>query len=198
MPSNTYITHLQSGTKSKLTYHGYKYFDNSTNQFSISQNGQLSLCSNEYSLYLENWTKEYNHPQRTIKLTHEMNDLISMVNADFKRDFVVSGDIHGCIMIQKISNGRILFKKQKLLKNKNNKILASSILNEFLCFGNNKNNIGTVDLKKFCYNKKLRFSYDGVNIASLKVYMERDKAYVLVTSKLYIFYGRRVNLFRIW
>lgn len=163
--------------QSQNEYDGDNSYQNCTNMFSINEHGQLSICCKNNILYLENWKNK-----KVTRLTHQMNTRITFVNADFDKDFVISGDHEAYFMIQRISTGRILFRINHIIYNFNS-LICSSIYNQTIYVGNNFKEIATVDLKTFIHNKKITFIYDGASITSLNVVTISNQNYLMVTGK---------------
>lgn len=154
---------------------------NSTNMFSVSDDGEFTIYSDENILYLERWIQNINSPQRITPLLNQMDYEITFVNADFKRDFVVSGDSYGYLMIQKISRNVILFKKTNIF-NINDRLISSSILNHYLSVGDRNNNIGLIDLKTFTRNTQLIFKCDFQLVTSLNIIESNTDVYMIVSG----------------
>jgi hypothetical protein len=160
-----------------MDYNNYHGYWNSTNMFSVSDDGEKTICSSEGTLYLEDWQEEITSAKRITQLSHRMDNPISFVRADFERDFVACGDFGGYVMIQRISKNEILFHKTEIFERRN-QIISSSIFNHYLCVGNVVGNIGTIDLDTFTVNSKLTFEL-GTYVTLLDIVRIETEAYLI-------------------
>jgi hypothetical protein len=151
--------------------------------FAVDKEGKQSICSVNRTLYLEKWEEG---AQNTVaELRSKMDSQITFINANFDKDFVVTGDCYGFVMIQRISNGQILFPKTQLF-NKGDRLISSAILNEFMCIGNTDHDIRTFNLKTFTPNEQLTFRYENKWLSSLKIVQIKSEAYLVAAGKLMI------------
>lgn len=176
------LNKFQSRQESKLEYYGKNGFYNSTNQFSIREDGQISVCHDNLFIYVENWTKSIQSVNRVFKFLFGMTRSISMINVDFERGFVVCGDQDNNLLIQNIYNSRLLYKNNKLVLGKNQKIISSSILNKFMCIGTNSHHIESIDLNTFSNIPNLSFQYDGYKVTSLQICRVNKNPYLIASG----------------
>lgn len=174
------FSQFQSREESQQEYYGYNGSTrNSSNMFAIDEDGKQSICSVNRTLYLEEWKQGAQNT--VVELRSRMDSQITFINADFGRDFVVTGDCYGYVMIQRISSGEILFPKTQLF-NKGDKLISSSILNEFLCVGNTDYDIKTFNLENFSQNDQLTFRYENKWLSSLEIVALGSEAYVIAAG----------------
>lgn len=170
---------LQSKEQSSIEYNG-----NNTNLsylFKIRADGHVSVGANDNSIYIENWDPSLNSTERVIQLKNQMNNKITMINADFIRDFVVSGDCDGGLMIQRISINKVLFKNSEFFENNDDAITCSSILDNYLCVGSNGYLIGIINLNNFTKIQNQIFEYD-CEVTSLSIYRNEDQTFVIASG----------------
>lgn len=174
---------LKFKEKSVKDYDGYNGYKNSSpNMLSVSSNGEKSICCINNLIYLEKWWKSHYCPKRVSELNHQMNHKITLINADFERDFVVTGDTKGFVMIQRISINEILFPKTQILQCISGSLISSSILNDYLCIGNVNCDIGIIDLNTFTKKHKIKFLYENNRIWSLKFFRIKSHACLIATG----------------
>lgn len=181
--SITLFSELKSKDHSVGDYDGNNWNGDSSNMFQVSEDGQVSISSNGNAIYLENWNQPIDSTNRVIKLPNEMDNNIRMVNVDFNRNLVISGDERGYLLIQRISQNEILLPKTKIFEDSHQPISCSSILNNFLCVGNDNCSITTIDLESFCRIKELTFQYGYQYISSLNICENENKNFVIVSGK---------------
>lgn len=188
-PAITSLKELKSKKKSQLNYKGQFNCSNGLNFFVISNDGQKTLGMVNNFIYIENWKKSLNSCARVMKLVHSMTRAICMINGDIDKNFVVMGDYQGFIMIQRISDGKLLFKNMNIFPNDCLNIVSSSVHNNFLCVGNIEYKVKTVDLKRFSLREDLSYKYKSAYILSLRIISKNDESFVIATGKSsYIFF----------
>lgn len=150
--------------------------------FKVREDGQVSVITDGKCIFIERWNKSLTNPFRVTKLKNQMSNNIIMIDVDFDRNFIVSADLLGNLMIQRLFTNQILFPITQFFEGSENSIVCSSIMNDYLCVGsNNFKSIGTVDLKSFTKNNNLTFEYDN-RISSLNICKIGDQASVIVSS----------------
>jgi hypothetical protein len=165
-------------------YTNHNGFLNSTNLFTVSDNGEKTICSNNNTLYLENWQEDPDSSTRVTQLCHKMHERISFIRANFKKDFVVSGDRDGYLMIQRIStNGALLYNTQ--IVNDWEYFITSSTLDHYLCIGSWKSNIMTIDLQTFTLNSQLTLNYGIGEVNSLSMVQIGTEVHLIVSGTTY-------------
>jgi hypothetical protein len=147
----------------------------------VKADGEVSICIDARRVLVERWTKPLQSPNRVSKLEHQMRTYINIINADIERDLIIIGDREGNVVIQRMSTGRILFKKTPFFRQADSIFTCSSILENYLCLASNNHMIGTVDLKTFTKVDGLTFKYDS-HISSLQICRVQNKAFVIATG----------------
>lgn len=152
--------------------------------FKVREDGEMSASVQDKSIYIERWDKFLFNSERMFQLPNQMENKITMINVDFERDFVVSGDCKGNLMIQRISINQILFSNSQLFRGNSYRISCSSIMDDYLCVGSynyNNNNIGTINLKTFTKVDQLTFEYDHW-VSSLNICPIGDQAFLIAAG----------------
>lgn len=172
---------LSSKQESFKKYDGHINYD-SSNIFKVRKDGEISVCIKTISIYVELWDKSLDSPKRVFQLPNEMNCQITMINVDFERDFVVSGDCRGNLMIQRMSTNQILFKNTQFFEESYEPITCSSIMDDYLCVGSNNYMIGTVNLTTFTKINQLTFKYDSC-VTSINLCRIKDQIFVIAATR---------------
>lgn len=162
-----------------------------SNLFKIRADGQISVTVLDKCIYLERWNQPLTSSRRFTKLINQMNNKITMINVDFVRDFVVSADYGGNLMIQKMCSKSILFANTQFFKGSTKPIYCSSIFGNYLCVGSNnynRKNIGIVDLKTFTKVPKLDIEFDDC-VSSVNICKLQNQIFVIATSGKLLLYG---------
>jgi hypothetical protein len=147
--------------------------------FSVSEDGEKTICSNDKTLYLEDWQQDIRSPTRITELTHKMDNEITFLRADFEKDFVVSGDSKGFVIIQRISTNEVLLDKTQIFK-RSSSVVSSSMLNYYLCIGNIDGDIITIDLRTFNVNSRFLLEDDS-SITTLDIVEIGTETYVIAS-----------------
>lgn len=173
---------LKSKQHSLHEYDGNYYGGDLANMFKVRADGKMSVTAKGKHIYVERWDQHHDSPKRVFKLSNQMEDQITMINADFDRDFVVSGDCRWNLMIQRISKNQVLFNCTQFFSGSSNKIICSSIMNDYLCIGGYDKKIGTINLRTFSRIDQLTFDYDSY-VNSVNICKIKDQAFVIVTGR---------------
>lgn len=172
---------MKSKQESLNEYDGYNYNFDTSRIFKVSSDGEMSISAKGKSIFIERWDQPLNSLTRTTQLHHKMDCDITLIDADFEKDYVVSGDDQGNLMIQRISTNEILMPKTQLFEDSISPISCSSIKNSQLCIGSHNYNIGTIDLNTFTKVKELTCEYDNC-VSSVNICNIKNKKFVIATS----------------
>lgn len=179
---------LQSKQHSLNNYDGNNSNCDSSNIFKVRPDGEMSVTTDGKCIYVERWNKSLDNPGRVIKLPHHIQTNIVLIEADFDRGFVISGDERGKLIIQNMFTNQILFKNTQFFQTSSYPITCSSIMGAYLCIGNNGRKIGTINLKTFSRINKLSFNYDEV-VCSLNICRIKNKPFVIAAGGKYFLYS---------